>query len=935
MMHDDFRLVPRRWGRPGGVAASTRGIAVRALLAGAVALTAATVAAAISVLPAVLPAVAAPVGADAGARDASHASISGDGRWVVFEASVPAAGTSDTGTSDDRSRERRTTFRADRLTGTTVELTPVPDGVRPGDSVRPVVSADGCVVVVHTEMPLDLFRDDDLGDRWDVYRLVVPECGGELGRWQLVSTGSDGASRDDVVAEVAASINDSGTLVAFTHPAGERRGSSRRNPSAVTNVTVVDLTVPLGAANHRVEVPAMPVEAPTASYRYAGIGEPALSGDGRFLAFTADVTASDPLPGWGSGEVAGGDATAQVYLWDRDDPDRRTRIRLVSAAAGEPDGEPAGAGASSPVVSVDGSVVAFVSADPELTGAVHPGCTPDGCPTQVIRWESTDDGAAVMTIVSATEAPGGIVTAGDRASWSPALDRNGDQVTFVSRASNLLPTSVPLGSGPGGGVADVPVGDVPVGDVPVGDVPVGDVPVGDVPVGDVPVGDVVVAEIGTGQLRRATDALVDDGSVTARTVVAAHARPAVSDTGRVVVFDTADASVYGPVGATEGRAVVSVTATPRLSLADLDFGTVLTGWEGDELYVSVLNEGPGAFAPTTITSTSSAFRVVPGGTCTRGLIVPAGGSCTVHMAFNPSRPVPFSGVLTVEEADAGLRATPPPPAAADTAPADAADAADAAAPAGAPGEPPVDDDVVDVVVVVPVEPDTVAVAAVVTGAGGEPVVRFEPAGIDLGTSPVGGPGGDATTRRALDIRNVGTVPTEIASIGLGGKEPGDFVVTAESCTGRALNPRATCTVELELRPSVAARRTATVTATTVTGEYAAAIVSGIGRHEPELHLAADSVGAGRPLGIGLAGFPADTDVALTFDDSMRPFATLRTDHTGGLLAEVTVPHRTRAGERRLVVTAPASPSSELVASATVTVERRPGPQVGVPGHGVG
>ena len=59
--------------------------------------------------------------------------------------------------------------------------------VRSGDTIMPVISSDGCVVVVQTQLALDLFRDDDNDERWDVYRLVVPECGGQADTWELVS----------------------------------------------------------------------------------------------------------------------------------------------------------------------------------------------------------------------------------------------------------------------------------------------------------------------------------------------------------------------------------------------------------------------------------------------------------------------------------------------------------------------------------------------------------------------------------------------------------------------------------------------------------------------------------------------------------------------------------------------------------------------------
>ena len=97
---------------------------------------------------------------DGRSRSGAGLSISADGRWVVFG-----------GTEG----KRHTVFRTDRETGTTTELSPVPRNVDPGDTIHGRISADGCVVVAISEISFDLFRDDDRDDRWDVYRLVVPE----------------------------------------------------------------------------------------------------------------------------------------------------------------------------------------------------------------------------------------------------------------------------------------------------------------------------------------------------------------------------------------------------------------------------------------------------------------------------------------------------------------------------------------------------------------------------------------------------------------------------------------------------------------------------------------------------------------------------------------------------------------------------------------
>ena len=135
---------------------------------------------------------------------ASNASVSGNGRYYVAQgippASDPAADPGSATACPQRAGERRPIYFTDRETNATMELTPVPPGVRTGNSIHPVISGDGCSVAIVTELPLDVFRDDDTGERWDVYRARLPLCGGEFGGWELVSTRTDGSTlaRDDV-----------------------------------------------------------------------------------------------------------------------------------------------------------------------------------------------------------------------------------------------------------------------------------------------------------------------------------------------------------------------------------------------------------------------------------------------------------------------------------------------------------------------------------------------------------------------------------------------------------------------------------------------------------------------------------------------------------------------------------------------------------------
>lgn len=764
-----------------------------------------------------------------GVINATGPSVSNDGRWVVYGAQADP---------DESGVSRRTVMRTDLHTGDMVELSSVPDGMRPGDTILPRISGDGCVVVAISQIAYDLFRDDDRDARWDVYRLVVPECGGQPNAWELVSAGPLGTARDSVFVDSPPTVSGSGAVIAYVH-------QSDATLYPLATITVVDATIPIDGSGRNREVAGVPVEAPARAYRYRGFTQPSLSQNGRHLAFTADADAAALLPGWGSGHERGGWATTQVYVWDRLAVDQTRAVHLVSAVGGS-GGAPAPLGAHSPVVSGDGRVVAFVSPDRDLVPAILPRCDDRSCPTQVFRFDRDTDGngifdepprapdLALVSAIGAGRQRARLATAGDASSWAPALTADGSAVAFVTDATNLVPSRRA-----GGGAAND--------------------------------GDLLVAEYHLGELRRVLDGeqLVD--------VPGAHGRPALSATGQVVVFDTlagrALAEHVGVPDDSRGRALAVTTVTPQLALAELDFGSVLLAFESAELFANVQNAGPGAYEPGEVVIDNPAFRIT-GGSCTAGIIVAAGESCSVKLVFNPTAQRGYSGILTVH---------------------------------GRGGSNP-------------------SVSAAVRGAAGDPALLATPGGVDIAAGEVGGLAG----RVAISIENVGFVPVVVDRVEMFGKNPGDFVIVSQACTGRALNARAACAVEVEFRPVAPGYRSALLRVATSIGQYTTAVLGGYAYYAPTFATAESEITAGHQFGVGGNGFPPESVVRIGFDDGGAPLAEVTTRVDGTFLALLDMPGQVRGGRRRLVATGP-----DGAVAVTEVLVRSAAPAVppGVPGYG--
>jgi Tol biopolymer transport system component len=524
----------------------------------------------------------------------ANPSVSGDGRFVVY-AGPPAT------EGDERTS---TVWLRDRSNGGEVELTQPLPGARVGDSTLPVISGDGCYAAVLTEMPFDLFRDDDTDDRWDVYRIQLPNCGGSAHAWELISTnafrGDDAAASDDVDPRFPPAISGAGSVIAYTHQ------YDAAQPDLV-GVIVVDLTVPNGQPGHARPVAGTPASAPNTTYKYAGLREPSVSDDGQFVAFTSDANSSKLVPDWSSGQIPGDFASSQVYVWDRLSSDPNTSVKRASLG---PDST-ANGDASSPAISADGTYVAFSSTAVNLViGASLPPCI-NSCPPQIYRYNRVDG-----TIVLVSRVPDDISTqivGSDLGATQPAISSDGSQIAFVTRSTNLLTTRPAVG----GAVTD---------------------------------GDIMVADVDVAEIYRAS--LLTDGVTPAP---AANAHPKLSATGRVVVFDTLAGAAYNPLAERVPdslRQVVGITQQPQLSIADIDVGTGTVGLPGSEWFVRLYNAGPGSFVPNKVSSTNPDFGITFGD-CTEGYAVPPGGSCALAVILTPGIEGRLSGAIKIAEAGFG------------------------------------------------------------------------------------------------------------------------------------------------------------------------------------------------------------------------------------------------------------------------------------------
>ena len=322
--------------------------------------------------------------------------ISRDGRYVVFES---IAGNL---TDVEFVRGIPRVFLRDRQTGVT-RLLSTNAGGEPanGPSMNPAISADG-ETVVFTSSADDLLEDPSIpGGSIGVYLMQLASR--ERRRVDVTSQGQVRAGESAFPA-----VSGDGRYVAFMSRADLtcRNGSCRADDAPDGN-GVFDIYLHDTVMRHTRRVSAGHSRHDSDGPSY----HPAISGDGRFVAFVSE--ASNLMRG-------GSKRVAQIYMHNME----TGRTEMISHA---PAGRPANARSARPVVSGDGSVIAYQSLASNLL--CDDKCGPSESDINLLWDVYVYDRAAGRTIRASGDAHEGWM----ESSRGPSLDETGRLLSFTSK----------------------------------------------------------------------------------------------------------------------------------------------------------------------------------------------------------------------------------------------------------------------------------------------------------------------------------------------------------------------------------------------------------------------------------------------------------------------------------------------------------------------
>ncbi len=324
------------------------------------------------------------------AGESGSPSVNTDGSKVAFQSAAANLVAGDTNNAVD-------VFVRSDATSTTIRVSVGAGGAQAdGASTRPAISADGRFVAFVSEAT-NLVAGDTNGAP-DVF---VRDT--QAGTTTRVSVGAGGVQADGASSRPAISAD--GRFVAFVSEATNLvAGDTNGKADAFVRDTQAGTTV-------RVSVGAGGVQAD---------GEtrdgPAISADGRFVAFVSQAT-----------NLVAADTNGAADAFVRD-TQAGTTVRVSVASSAEQGGaEAQGETYPGVAISADGRFVAFVS---DATNLVSP--APAGLLTNVYRHD-LQSGATVLASVT----PSGVMGDGD--SRFPTISADGRYVGFESDATNLVP----------------------------------------------------------------------------------------------------------------------------------------------------------------------------------------------------------------------------------------------------------------------------------------------------------------------------------------------------------------------------------------------------------------------------------------------------------------------------------------------------------------
>ena len=315
------------------------------------------------------------IGISASTYDSVNPAISGDGRFVAFEALEEFFSF-----SDETVEFTQSVFVYDRTDGRVARVPPR----RPnGPSFNPAISGDG-LIVAFTSSASDLDLDPSDGNgKLDIF--VHDRTDGSIERVSVGPNGSNGAS-------FAPAISADGRFVAFASSAFNLVNDLNMKQ----DIFVHDRT---DGSIERVSV------GPNESN--GDSNHPAISGDGRFVAFSSKASNLDLVRHDGNG-------LQDIFVHDRKDGS----TKRVSVGPNGSNGT-----SSEPSISGDGRFVAFASFANNLVSI-------DNNLVQDIFVHDRIDGSIERVSVGQDESNG--------PSFEPVISGDGRFVAFASDASNLV-----------------------------------------------------------------------------------------------------------------------------------------------------------------------------------------------------------------------------------------------------------------------------------------------------------------------------------------------------------------------------------------------------------------------------------------------------------------------------------------------------------------